>query len=69
MALDYEKIETILSRGNDVVIKRKKRDGKLVDVIYEQSLKIQEIVEVVPAERKKTRDRLQEGEGEVNRGA
>lgn len=54
MALDYEKIETILSRGNDVVIKRKKRDGKLVDVIYEQSLKIQEIVEVVPAERKKT---------------
>lgn len=54
MILDYEKIESILARGNDVVIKRKKRDGKLVDVIYEQSLKIQEMVEVIPVEKKKT---------------
>lgn len=53
MALDYAKIDKILARGNDVVIKRKKRDGKLVDVIYEQSLKIQEITDTVPAEENK----------------
>ncbi len=53
MSLDYEEIERILARGNDVVIKRKKRDGKLVDVIYEQNLKIQEVVEVVPTQENK----------------
>lgn len=43
--LDWQKVERILSRGNDVVIKRKKRDGKLVNIVYEQSLKITEIVD------------------------
>ena len=43
--LDWQKVERILSRGNDVVIKRKKRDGKLVTIGYEQSLKIVEIVD------------------------
>ena len=43
--LDWPKVERILSRGNDVVIKRKKRDGKLVNIVYEQSLKITEIVD------------------------
>lgn len=43
--LDWQKVERILSRGNDVVIKRKKRDGKLVNIVYEQSLKIVEIVD------------------------
>lgn len=42
---DWQKVERILSRGNDVVIKRKKRDGKLVNIVYEQSLKITEIVD------------------------
>ncbi len=51
MTLDYDKIDKILARGNDVVIKRKKRDGKLVDVIYEQTLKIQDIEEVVSTEK------------------
>ena len=53
MTLDYQKIDRILARGNDVVIKRKKRDGKLVDVIYEQTLKIQEIIEADPTEKNK----------------
>ena len=43
--LDWQKVERILSRGNDVVIKRIKRDGKLVNIVYEQSLKITEIVD------------------------
>ena len=43
--LDWQKVERILSRGNDVVIKRKKRDGKHVNIVYEQSLKITEIVD------------------------
>ena len=43
--LDWQKVERILSRGNDVVIKRKKRDGKLVNIVYEQSLKITEILD------------------------
>lgn len=43
--LDWQKVERILSRGNDVVIKRKKRDGKLVTIVHEQSLKIVEIVD------------------------
>lgn len=43
--LDWQKVERILSRGNDVVIKRKKRDGELVTIVYEQSLKIVEIVD------------------------
>ena len=43
--LDWQKVERILSRGNDVVIKRKKRDGKLVNIVYEQSLKSTEIVD------------------------
>lgn len=42
--LDWQKVERILKRGNDVVIKRKKRDGKVVTVVYEQALKIVEIV-------------------------
>lgn len=48
--IDLEKIERILAKGGDVVIKRKKRDGKLVDIVYEQTLHIQEIV---PAKEKK----------------
>lgn len=43
--IDWQKVERILSRGNDVVIKRKKRDGELVTIVYEQSLKIVEIVD------------------------
>ena len=43
--LDWQKVERILSRGNDVVIKRIKRDGKLVNIVYEQSLKITDIVD------------------------
>lgn len=43
--LDWQKVERILSRGNDAVIKRKKRDGELVTIVYEQSLKIVEIVD------------------------
>lgn len=43
--LDWQKVERILSRGTDVVIKRKKRDGELVTIVYEQSLKIVEIVD------------------------
>lgn len=46
--LDWQKVERILSRGNDVVIKRKKRDGKLVTIVYAQSLKIVEIVVDTP---------------------
>ena len=45
LILDWQKVERILSRGNDVVIKRKKRDGNLVTIVYEQSLKIVEIVD------------------------
>lgn len=47
--IDLEKIERILAKGGDVVIKRKKRDGKLVDIVYEQILHIQE---TVPAKEK-----------------
>lgn len=43
--IDLEKIERILAKGGDVVIKRKKRDGKLVDIVYEQILHIQETVQ------------------------
>ena len=48
--IDLEKIERILAKGGDVVIKTKNRDGKLVDIVYEQTLHIQEIV---PTKEKK----------------
>lgn len=33
--LHTKEIESILARGNDVMIRRRKENGKLVDVIFE----------------------------------
>ena len=39
-----EKLKKIIEDGDDVVIRKKKRDGKLVYIVYEQKLKIKAII-------------------------
>lgn len=42
MELNRELIERILNRGSDVVIRRRKKNGELVDVIFESKMHIAE---------------------------
>lgn len=39
-----DKLKKIIEDGDDVVIRKKKRDGKLVYIVYQQILKIKEII-------------------------
>lgn len=39
-----EKLKKIIEDGDDVVIRKKKRDGRLVYIVYEQKLKIKAII-------------------------
>lgn len=39
-----DNIKKIIEDGDDVVIRKKKRDGKLVYIVYEQKLKIKAII-------------------------
>lgn len=39
-----DKLKKIIEDGDDVVIRKKKRDGKLVYIVYEQKLKIKAII-------------------------
>ncbi len=39
-----ENLKKIIEDGDDVVIRKKKRDGKLVYIVYEQKLKIKAII-------------------------
>lgn len=40
MELNHELIDRILSRGSDVIIRRRKKNGELVDVIFESKMRI-----------------------------
>lgn len=37
-------LRKIIDEGDDVVIRKKKRDGKLVYIVYQQTLKIKSII-------------------------
>ena len=39
-----ENLKKIIEEGDDVVIRKKKRDGKLVYIVYQQTLKIRAII-------------------------
>ena len=39
-----ENLKKIIEEGDDVVIRKKKREGKLVYIVYQQSLKIKAII-------------------------
>ena len=39
-----ENLKKIIENGDDVVIRKKKRDGKLVYIVYQQSMKIKAII-------------------------
>ena len=39
-----ENLKKIIEDGDDVVIRKKKRDGKLVYIVYQQSMKIKAII-------------------------
>lgn len=39
-----ENLKKIIEEGDDVVIRKKKRDGKLVYIVYQQTLKIKAII-------------------------
>ena len=39
-----DNLKKIIEEGDDVVIRKKKRDGKLVYIVYQQSMKIRAII-------------------------
>ena len=44
LALAVGSVKKIIEEGDDVVIRKKKRDGKLVYIVYQQSMKIRAII-------------------------
>lgn len=39
-----DNLKKIIEEGDDVVIRKKKRDGKLVYIVYQQRMKIRAII-------------------------